>query len=190
MILLYSKIMEVIPHRPGRLFDWNAVLWDFNLTLLYQYKRNFWFWFLRAVVFRHNLKYLHAKLQTFCGSESCKQIIAWFVRDIWHKYRSLFKIVSIFTRLTAREIAYNNFEISPVVFMPNTLQIMLLPILTGIIMWLNNNWQTQCFPFPLPYPNSPFLRGCHNIYNVRLTADPEYIGIIIPFWETAHLPLP
>ena len=41
-------------------------------------------------------------------------------RDIWHKYHSwYFKIVSNFTRLTAREITYNNFEISLVVFMPN-----------------------------------------------------------------------
>ena len=40
--------------------------------------------------------------------------------DIWHKYHSgYFKIVSNFTRLTAREITYNNFEISLVVFMPN-----------------------------------------------------------------------
>ena len=46
--------------------------------------------------------------------------MAWFVRDIWHKYHSwYFKIVSNFTRLTAREIAYNNFEISLDVFMPN-----------------------------------------------------------------------
>ena len=37
--------------------------------------------------------------------------------DIWHKYHSwYFKIVSHFTRLTAREITYNNFEISLVVF--------------------------------------------------------------------------
>ena len=48
------------------------------------------------------------------------EIIAWFVRDICHKYHSrYFKIVSKFTRLTAREITYNNFEISLVVFMPN-----------------------------------------------------------------------
>ena len=40
--------------------------------------------------------------------------------DIWHKYHSwYFKIVSNFTRPTAREITYNNFEISLVVFMPN-----------------------------------------------------------------------
>ena len=40
--------------------------------------------------------------------------------DIWHKYHSwYFKIVSNFTRLTAREITYNNFKISLVVFMPN-----------------------------------------------------------------------
>ena len=49
-----------------------------------------------------------------------KQIIAWFVRDIWHKYHSwYFKIVSNFTRLTAREFTYNHFEIPLVVFMPN-----------------------------------------------------------------------
>ena len=59
------------------------------------------------------------KLQTFCG-ESYKQIIALFVRDIWHTYHSwYFKIVSNFTRLTALEITYNNFEISLVVYMPN-----------------------------------------------------------------------
>ena len=57
------------------------------------------------------------KLQTFWGY---KQIIAWFVRDIWDKYHlRYFKIVSNFTRLTAREITYNNFEISLVVFIPN-----------------------------------------------------------------------
>ena len=39
---------------------------------------------------------------------------------IWHKHHSwYFKIVSNFTRLTACEIACNNFEISLVVFMPN-----------------------------------------------------------------------
>ena len=31
-------------------------------------------------------------------------------------------------------------------------------------MALNNNWQTQCFPFPPP----PLLRECHNEYNVGL----------------------
>ena len=47
-------------------------------------------------------------------------VIAWFVRDIWHKYHSwYFKIVSHFTRLTAREITCNNFEILLVVFMSN-----------------------------------------------------------------------
>ena len=46
--------------------------------------------------------------------------MAWFVCDIWHKCHSWYlKIVSNFTRLTAREITYNNFEIPPVVFMPN-----------------------------------------------------------------------
>ena len=46
--------------------------------------------------------------------------MTWFVRDIWHKYHSwYFKIVANFTRLTAHEITYNNFEKSLVVFMPN-----------------------------------------------------------------------
>ena len=59
------------------------------------------------------------KLQTFCGWQY-KQIIAWFVCDIWHKYHSsYFKIVSNFTRLSPRETTYNNFEISLVVFMAN-----------------------------------------------------------------------
>ena len=49
-----------------------------------------------------------------------KQITAWLVRDIWHKHHLwYFKIVSNFTRLTARELTYNNFESSVVVFMPN-----------------------------------------------------------------------
>ena len=41
--------------------------------------------------------------------------------DIWHKYHLwYFKIVSNFTRLTARgEITYNNFELSLMVFVPN-----------------------------------------------------------------------
>ena len=42
------------------------------------------------------------------------------VHDIWHKYlKWYFKIVSNFTRLTAREVTYNDFEISLVAFMPN-----------------------------------------------------------------------
>ena len=41
-------------------------------------------------------------------------------RGIWHKYHLwYFKTVSNFTRLTAREITYNNFEILLVVFMLN-----------------------------------------------------------------------
>ena len=67
---------------------------------------------LRVVVFQLNLKYLHVKITNlFLGG---------IVRDIWHKYHSrYFKIVSNFTRLTAREIMYNNFEISLVVFVSN-----------------------------------------------------------------------
>ena len=42
------------------------------------------------------------------------------LRDIWHWYHSwYFKVVSNFTRLTAREITYKNFEIWLVVFMPS-----------------------------------------------------------------------
>ena len=49
-----------------------------------------------------------------------RKVVGKSARDIWHKYHSwYFKIVSNFTRLTAREITYNNFEISLVVFMPN-----------------------------------------------------------------------
>ena len=59
------------------------------------------------------------KLQTFFVLQY-KQITAWFVRDIRHKYHSwYFQIVPNFSRLTAREITYNNFEISLVVSIPN-----------------------------------------------------------------------
>ena len=62
------------------------------------------FGWLRAVVFQLNLNTYMWKLQTFCGY---KQIIPWFLRDIWHKYHSwYFKIVSNFTLLKAREITY------------------------------------------------------------------------------------
>ena len=40
--------------------------------------------------------------------------MAWFVRDIWREYHSWY-----FLSLKAREITYNNFEISLAVFMPN-----------------------------------------------------------------------
>ena len=96
------------------------------------------------------------KLPTFCGY---KRIIA-FVRDIWHKYHSwYFKIVSNFTRLTAREITYNNFEVSHVVVMPNItpnhvllpIQIMrssliqLLPTSSLAKLYMQSNWiKTIC----------------------------------------------
>ena len=42
------------------------------------------------------------------------------MRHIWHKYHLwFFKIVSNYTCLMAREMIYNNFEISLVIFMPN-----------------------------------------------------------------------
>ena len=56
---------------------------------------------LRAVAFQLNLKYLHVKITKLL------RVVVYF------------KIASNFTRLTAREITYNNFEISLVVFMPN-----------------------------------------------------------------------
>ena len=72
------------------------------------------------MVFHLDLKYLHVKITNPFAGRKNKQIIAWFVHDIRHKYHSwYFKIVSSFTRLTALEITYNNFEISLVVFMPN-----------------------------------------------------------------------
>ena len=50
--------------------------------------------------------------------------MAWFVCDIWHKRHPWYlKIVSNSTCLTTREITYNNFEISPMVFMPNITKI-------------------------------------------------------------------
>ena len=42
------------------------------------------------------------------------------MRHVWHKYHSwYFKIVSNYTRPTAREMIYNNFKISLMVFTPN-----------------------------------------------------------------------
>ena len=42
------------------------------------------------------------------------------MRHVWHKCHSwYFKIVSNYTRPTAREMTYNNFEISLMVFTPN-----------------------------------------------------------------------
>ena len=101
----------------------NALDLKLNLVLnifILLHEKFLQFDWLRAVIFQLNLKYLHVKITNLLRVWY-KQIIAWFVRDIWHKYHSwYFKIVSNFTRLTAREITYNNFEISLVVFMPNT----------------------------------------------------------------------
>ena len=82
-----------------------------ELERLYYYMRNFciligleqWYFTLICNTYMW-------KLQTFCG-KYYKHIKAWFVRDIWYKYHSwYFKIVSNFTRLTARENMYNNFK--------------------------------------------------------------------------------
>ena len=74
---------------------------------------------VRAVVFQLNLKYLHVKITNLLRVvvQTNNSMIC---SDIWHKYHSGYlKIVSNFSRLTAREITYNDFEISLVVFMPN-----------------------------------------------------------------------
>ena len=84
-------------------------------------------------------------------------MIAWFVRDIWYKYHSwYFKIVSNLTRLTAREITYNNFEISFVVFMQNITTNNAI-IYTNMKVRLNSCFEIFCtllqyFDFSLPYP--------------------------------------
>ena len=75
------------------------------------------------------------------------------------KYHSwYFKIVSIFTGLTAREITYNNFEISPVVF----ISVYAKYTSNHAITYTNRNHYvieyiiiTQRFPLPLsPNPHS------------------------------------
>ena len=88
------------------------------------------------------------KLQTFFVLYY-KQITAWFVRDIRHKYHSwYFKIVSNFTRLTALEITYNNFEISLVVFIPDITTNHAFTYYTNLIKFLQvyeNNKSRHCF---------------------------------------------
>ena len=101
------------------------------------------------------------KLPTFCGWWY-KQIIAWFVRDIWHKYHLwYFKIVSNFTRLLAREITYNNFEISLVVFMPN--------ITTNhAITYTNNIWTQVCWAMLLFRVHWNASKGPHPQQHFRI----------------------
>ena len=103
-----SKLVPVLVNKPG-----NSQIKKLLHEKLLQFD------WLRALVFQLNLKYLHVKITNLLRVV-VKQIITWFLRDIWHKYHSwYFKIVSNSTRLTAREITFNNFEISLVVFMSN-----------------------------------------------------------------------
>ena len=92
--------------------------------------------YLRAVVFQLNLKYLYVLVKiTNLLWVVIKQISAWFICDIGlgHKYHLwYFKVVSYFTRVTARENTYNNFEISLMVCQ-TWLQIMLLYTYTNFI---------------------------------------------------------
>ena len=82
-------------------------------AIILLHEKSLQFDWLRAEVFHLNLKYLHGKITNLLR-------YIWCVRDIWHKYHLwYFKIVSNFTHLTAREITYNNSEISGAVFMPN-----------------------------------------------------------------------
>ena len=61
--------------------------------------------------------------------------------DIWHKYC----FVSNFTRLTALEITYNNFEISLVVFTPNITTNHAISITyTNICFTSNQRQATKC----------------------------------------------
>ena len=92
-----------------------------NIILLHE--KFLQFDWLRAVVFQLNLKYLLVKFTNLLrvvvstnNSMICTSYLAQIPLVIFQNY---FKIVSNFTRLTAREITYNNFEISLVVFMPN-----------------------------------------------------------------------
>ena len=57
---------------------------------------------------------------------------------IWHKYHErYFKIASNFTRLTAREIMYDNFEVSLVAFMPSiTTNQAIIPIYICLYVFL------------------------------------------------------
>ena len=90
-------------------------------------------------------------------------MIAWFLRDIWHKYHSwYFKIVSNFTRLTAREITHNNFELSLVVFMPN--------ITTNHAISCTNHFSILVILWPItwPYTAITFFLIAFSNYNVVL----------------------
>ena len=86
---------------------------------------------------------------------------AFWVRDIWHKYHlRYFKIVSNFTRLTVREITYNNFEISLVVFMWN--------ITTNHALLYRYWWNTRIFPFTKKSSSRAYL----HLSRVRILVSP------------------
>ena len=90
----------------------------------------------RAVVYLQCNIYMW-KLQTFCGYKY-KQIIAWFVHDIWHKYHPwYFKMtlsqISLASRLRKLRLTIANYHIWYLCQI--SLQIMLLPRQT----WSNVN---------------------------------------------------
>ena len=75
--------------------------------------------------------------------------------DIWHKYHlRYFKIVSNFTRLTAREILNNSFEISLVVFMPNITTNHAITY-TNSTKYHRKRWRGGSRGPPRPHPINP-----------------------------------
>ena len=90
----------------------------------------------------------------------------------------MFKIVSNITRLTAREITYNNFEISLVVFMPNITKnhaISYTKLVNGTCISTGKfptGKQDYLFKIPLIPGNFPVERP-ENVCNL-LTSQPEF----------------
>ena len=69
------------------------------------------------------------------------QVIAWFVRDIWHKYHSWYFKIS-------PNLCKNNFEISLVVFMPNITTNQAITY-TNFEEFQRNNTSAQKLPSPV-----------------------------------------
>ena len=88
--------------------DQNCTARSSITTIIVLHEKFLQFDWLRAVVFQLNLKYLQVKITNLLRvvvQTNNSMICTWY-----------FKIISKFTRLTAREITYNNFQISLVVY--------------------------------------------------------------------------
>ena len=101
--------------------------------------------------------------------------MAWFERDISHKYHLwYFKIVSYFSSLTAREIMYNNFEISFVVLTPNTTT-------NHAISYTNKGfWRESCVCNNLHISHFYVLSNLQNlassiVHSLRISAPASFI---------------